>query len=159
VTEIAIRAATPSDTPQLEELYLALDTFHVEALPELFRAAEDPIAARDVPGLMAESHAVLLVAESGDRLAGFIRARIVEVGQADPIYLPRRYAYIDDMAVGPDFRGRGIGRALLDAIVDWAREHGIDAMELTVFEFNAGARKLYERAGYATMYRRMRKEL
>jgi GNAT superfamily N-acetyltransferase len=63
------------------------------------------------------------------------------------------------MAVGPDFRGRGIGRALLDAIVDWAREHGIDAMELTVFEFNAGARKLYERAGYATMYRRMRKEL
>ena len=58
-----------------------------------------------------------------------------------------------------DRRRRGIATALIRAAEDWARGRGYVEVRLDVFEFNAGARSLYERLGYATLSRQMRKPL
>ena len=53
------------------------------------------------------------------------------------------------MWVGPGARGRGVGRALLDAVVAWAREHDSDrTIRLSVADGNDDARSLYERYGF-----------
>ncbi|HET7182769.1 MAG TPA: GNAT family N-acetyltransferase [Candidatus Limnocylindrales bacterium] len=52
------------------------------------------------------------------------------------------------IAVAPDWRGRGVGTALLRAGEAWAREQGAERMSLWVDGFNTGARRLYERMGY-----------
>jgi len=47
-------------------------------------------------------------------------------------------------------RGRGIGKALLDALIDAAREPaGLEMLTLTVTDGNSSAVRLYERTGFA----------
>ena len=53
------------------------------------------------------------------------------------------------MWVAPDARGAGVGRALVDAVVAWARARGCDRLVLSVTETNEGARRFYEACGFA----------
>ncbi|MEV4536140.1 GNAT family N-acetyltransferase [Asanoa sp. NPDC049518] len=50
--------------------------------------------------------------------------------------------------VSPAGRGRGVGDALVAAIVAWAAESGATSLRLAVRRDNAPARRLYERAGF-----------
>ena len=53
------------------------------------------------------------------------------------------------MAIIEGHRGGGLGRALLDAAVGWAREHGCHKVSLEVWPHNARARRLYRSVGFA----------
>lgn len=57
------------------------------------------------------------------------------------------------LGVVPEARGHGIGGALLAAAVAAAREEGHPALGLSVSERNAGARRLYARAGFSVVRR------
>jgi len=62
----------------------------------------------------------------------------------------RHIGHIVSMMVRESARGQGIGRALLDALIDAAREPaGLEMLTLTVTEVNASAVRLYERSGFA----------
>jgi ribosomal-protein-alanine N-acetyltransferase len=61
-----------------------------------------------------------------------------------------------NIAVHPDWRGRSIGAALLDALLDRCRSRGAASMMLDVRESNTPARTLYERRGFVTVGRRRR---
>jgi ribosomal protein S18 acetylase RimI-like enzyme len=52
---------------------------------------------------------------------------------------------MDGLAVHPDMRGRGVGSALLDAVIAFARERGLATVRLDVVDTNPDARRLYER--------------
>ena len=56
---------------------------------------------------------------------------------------------IKRMYVAPDARGRGVGRALLAALEDLARDLGYAVARLDTGAEQPGARRMYERAGYA----------
>ena len=57
---------------------------------------------------------------------------------------------VPELAIGvaAEARGRGIGGALLDALLALAREQGFRALSLAVDRQNAAARRLYERKGF-----------
>lgn len=57
--------------------------------------------------------------------------------------------YLDCLAVHPDFRGQGLGTLLLEEFGRLAAQAGWRKLSLLVEEYNDGARKLYERLGYA----------
>ena len=52
------------------------------------------------------------------------------------------------LMVAAGHRRRGIGRALLEQAVEWAKEEGIEKLELHVFPHNEPAIRLYERFGF-----------
>jgi RimJ/RimL family protein N-acetyltransferase len=52
------------------------------------------------------------------------------------------------MAVAREWRGRGVGSALLAAAVAWARERGLHKLSLAVFAHNEAAIALYRRFGF-----------
>lgn len=61
------------------------------------------------------------------------------------------------MGVLKDYRGRGLGRRLIEAALAHARDkNGIEKVELTVFESNTRAAALYESAGFVLEGRRLR---
>jgi RimJ/RimL family protein N-acetyltransferase len=60
------------------------------------------------------------------------------------------------MAVAREWRGRGVGSALLVAAIEWAREHGLHKLSLDVFAHNAAAIALYRKFGFVEEGRRVK---
>jgi ribosomal protein S18 acetylase RimI-like enzyme len=58
------------------------------------------------------------------------------------------YAYIDDISVEPEYRGEGIGRALMSRAIEWAKAKGFPGMMLETQDNNVAACRLYERCGF-----------
>lgn len=58
-------------------------------------------------------------------------------------------AWLEDLVVLPEQRGRGLGTRLLRAAVDWARKEGITRITLLTDADNLGARGLYLRHGFS----------
>ena len=56
--------------------------------------------------------------------------------------------YLAELYVVPDRRGRGLGRALLEAAIETARAEGAVYMDLNTSEDDVAARALYERLGF-----------
>ena len=50
--------------------------------------------------------------------------------------------------VSPRARGTGAGRAVIQALIDYGVALGVEIFELSVGDFNTGARKLYESLGF-----------
>lgn len=68
-------------------------------------------------------------------------------------------AWIHDISIDEEQRGKGYGRALLNGLEQVAREHGHESIALSVFAGNDYARQLYERAGFKSTSIRMSKRL
>jgi ribosomal protein S18 acetylase RimI-like enzyme len=68
-------------------------------------------------------------------------------------------AWIYDISLDAEHRGRGLGRGLLDALHTAARDLGATSMALNVFGDNTAAIRLYESSGYAVTAQQMRREL
>ena len=60
----------------------------------------------------------------------------------------RAAAFIYDIVIDADQRGRGYGRAAMEALEPLARSLGFDTIRLHVFGHNAVARHLYQSVGY-----------
>lgn len=58
------------------------------------------------------------------------------------------YAYIHDISVEPEYRGEGIGRALMLRAIEWARSKGFPGMMLETQDNNVAACRFYERCGF-----------
>ena len=72
---------------------------------------------------------------------------------------PVRDTFIYDIEILEPYRGRGLGRALLEAAESWCAEHGSASVRLNVFAPNTTARALYESAGYAPTSTHMMKRI
>ena len=55
---------------------------------------------------------------------------------------------IHDFVVHPDFRGKGVGKFLLDAIADYGKDNGFCRVNLEVRHDNEKAQRLYQKAGF-----------
>ena len=61
------------------------------------------------------------------------------------------------MMVAADWRGRGVGTALVAAAVEWARAHGLHKLALSVFPHNDAAIALYRKFGFVAEGRLVRR--
>lgn len=62
-------------------------------------------------------------------------------------FLARPTLYLEDLFVLPDYRGRGVGSALLRHCVRLAHERGCGRMEWTCLDWNTSAQAVYEKLG------------
>jgi ribosomal protein S18 acetylase RimI-like enzyme len=99
-----------------------------------------------------EDGAVLFLAEGPEGALGYAFAR---PGSAPEALAIERPLEVETVAVLPAARERGIGTALMDAVDAWARERGIEHLTLAVRTDNEGARRLYERRGFRSLYETM----
>ena len=60
----------------------------------------------------------------------------------------KQKGYIRMMGVDPEYRGRGLGRAILVAGIEYLRKRGMTEIELSVDSKNSSAKRLYQSAGF-----------
>ncbi len=110
------------------------DVLHIER-----RSFTVPWSEATFRGLLRRQSAALLVGEEDGRLVGYA-----------VLWFAAGEAELGDLAVHPESRSRGLGRWLLHGALAEAARRGAAEVYLEVRESNAAARRLYERAGFAT---------
>ena len=131
-----IRTARPKDVDALVSAYDWLF-----AAPGSEPPAWDPArAAAALHEAIDGARSTVLVAEHDGAIAGFctvyLDLRSVRFGER---------AWVEDLAVHPERRSLGIGKRLLDAAKDWARERGASHLELDSSTARTDAHRFYER--------------
>ena len=87
-------------------------------------------------------------AYDGDRRVGFLWVKVTHDA-----------AFVYNVAVEPDVRRNGYGRAIMLAAERWCHENALTRIGLHVFAHNTGARALYEQLGFTETGRNMAKDL
>jgi len=142
--ELRIRHADTTDVPTLAHL-----RYRFRA--ELGEAAEpedmfvNRCAAWMAERLTPASPWHCWVAESEGEILGHAWLQVIEK-IPNPIAEPECHAYVTNCYVRPQARGRGVGGSLLEAILAWCREGGVDAIILWPSQ---KSRSLYLRHGFA----------
>lgn len=130
---------------------LSLDMSALE--PEYFAVAQQ----REAPmreAILEESKDIFL-ADLDGKIVGFACVWECETKAEENYLVPGKFAYLSDLVLLPESRGRGIGGALLDACKNWARQRGISRMKLDSLCKNEVANHLYEREGFRPVVQTM----
>lgn len=140
----AIRPARPADVPVILELIRGLADY--EKLSHEVEATEEKLSRSLFPadGEPAAAHCVL--AEVDGQPAGFALYFFNY-----STFLARPGLYLEDLFVKPEFRSRGLGKALLLHLARLANARGCGRMEWTVLDWNQPAIDFYESLGARRM--------
>lgn len=107
------------------------------------RPLANDVRERLIPGLIKHGGARVFLAYSDDQPVGLA---ICFVGFSS--FKAQPLINVHDLAVSPECRGRGIGKALLDAVAEHARQTGCCKVTLEVRTDNGTALALYRREGF-----------
>jgi ribosomal protein S18 acetylase RimI-like enzyme len=144
VADWKIRALWPSDS--LERL---TDLIHRACAPHLAHGLRF-VGTHQTPQVTAEriasGHA--FVATVHDELIGTVTVRPPQPLSSAPLYRDPHTWSFSQLAVAPELKGRGLGRALHDAAVQFALQSGAQTMMLDTAEPAKGLIALYESWGY-----------
>lgn len=103
----------------------------------------DPWSENSVRSELSNPLSLWLVAEEDGRVIGYVGSQSVPP-EAD----------VMNLAVAPDCRKKGIGRALMTALIAQLRSRGVTALFLEVRVGNLPAQRLYQSLGFVEVGRR-----
>jgi ribosomal protein S18 acetylase RimI-like enzyme len=142
-----VRSGRPEDLPFLRQILYAAACWNPNRPQPSFDAAlADPHNSRYLDGWGRSGDTAVVAEDAQSRPVGAAWYRLF-----DPT-LPG-YGFVDasipELTIGvlPEYRGRGVGRALLGALLETARSAGLPAVSLSVEPINPAA-VLYERVGF-----------
>jgi GNAT superfamily N-acetyltransferase len=138
-----IRRAAESEIPGIEAVSVAAYAQYRDEVPApVFDAYVDDL--RRLADHWCEAE--VLVAEVDGRIAGGVL--YYSDASADDMGLPRGWAGFRKLAVHPQWRGRGLGRALAEACIAAARGRAAPAVGIYTTSFMRAARRVYEQMGF-----------
>ena len=144
---LEVREAEPADAQAVEAVAA---TAWESDYPELLsrehpgQAAHDWYAPERIRRDATDPTHVLLLAEEDDRVVGFVHA----FGPAEDAAATAECGDILRAYVRPDARGRGVGRALVDAARDELHDRGYDEINAMALAANDAAWAFYEACGF-----------
>ena len=123
-------------------------------LGDLGYPATETQAAERIERVEADASTWLIVAELDGEIAGFGALHVQNLIERDDVG-----THVAALVVGEEFRRRGVGEALMDALEDEARARGSRYLALNTAHRRADAHAFYEALGYQHTGRRYGKEL
>ena len=143
-----IRAAVPEDEPALTAIQHSSAIHHATIDPDRWRMQTPEEADRSRRHWhRVGPRSAGFVAMADGEVIGMIELWLKQPRDPEGARIQRRKVDLG-LAVAPEWRGRGVGTALMLAAEHWAREQGAERMVLDLAANNIGAQRLYERLGY-----------
>jgi RimJ/RimL family protein N-acetyltransferase len=139
MARFTVRPAAAGDARPMAELFAAVAMEHTGI------ATEPPVDIDERTALFARTAAESVVAVGGGQIVGMLHVEVSRHGFGEI-----------GMLVDRDWRGCGVGRALVQAAISWARGRGLHKLCLEVFAHNTAAIALYRRSGFVEERRRIR---
>jgi L-amino acid N-acyltransferase YncA len=162
MTAIAIRAATEADAAAICLIYNQGIEDRIATLETELRTPEERrqwMAARGPRHPVFVAEAARPSDEAARRPSGEDKSTVVGWSSLNAFNPREAYRYVADLSVYVErsWRGRGVGRRLLEHLIEQARALGYHKMMLSTFPFNASGVALYERMGFtrAGVFREM----
>ena len=151
-----IREAQASDIKAISHLLTAGAELHHQALPLLHSPPDLAATEQFITHIVQDEQTHVLVGELDGHVAGFVQFRVMTSG---PPMVIRSYVSVSSLVVQEAYRRQGLGQALMQHVHQWAEKHGLAEVDLNVYEFNTQAIEFYEKLGYQTISRRMKRNL
>jgi GNAT superfamily N-acetyltransferase len=141
---VKVRQATPEDVPALVALFQELDRMQSD-----WRVFTPRPGFYDEVGLkyreaMSTENAVVLVAEDEGEIVGMAYGEV----RIPSRFSDERALELSGVVVRTGYRGRGVGRALVQEAARFAGEMGVAWVELKTFAPNQGAMAFWEGLGF-----------
>lgn len=111
-------------------------------LPQLRSDPENQRGSlEELQHVVADDHAVVMVIKDGDRIIGMGSLFIIfNIGE--------KIGDIEDVVVDEKYRGQGLGKQLMSALIDAARERNLQELYLTSRSSRVAANNLYQALGF-----------
>ena len=138
-----IRAITASDKAQWQTLWDGYQTFYDH--PGRPQSFFDQAFARLLSGDVGDFRG--FVADEGGKFLG-----LTHYVFHPSLWRPGGVCYLQDLFTVPDARGKGVGRALIEAVAAAAEAHGAEAVYWLTAEDNYAGRMLYDRVATRTPF-------
>jgi ribosomal protein S18 acetylase RimI-like enzyme len=130
--------AAIADLPQLCELLSVLFTMEADFSPDTERQSRGLRLILEQPGIGS-----IYCATKGSSIIGMVSV-LFSVSTAEG----GRSAWLEDMIVHPDWRGKSIGEQLLNEVIKTVRSTGYTRITLLTDSTNQGAIRFYKKAGF-----------
>lgn len=139
-----VRQATPDDVPVLVSLFQELDRMQSDWRVFTPRPGfYDEVGAK-YKDAMREKDALVLVAEDEGEVVGMAYGEVHQPSR----FSDERALELSGVVVRTGYRGRGVGRALVQEAADRARGQGVEWIELKTFAPNEGAMEFWAGLGF-----------
>jgi GNAT superfamily N-acetyltransferase len=145
---MSVREIQPTDRPQWDVLWQGYLTFYKITLPQ---ATTETTWSRF---LDAAEPVHCLVAEDNGQLLGLVHYIFHR-----NTWMVGDVCYLEDLFTAPQARGQGVGRALIEAVYDKARQAGSSRVYWMTQEGNAQAMLLYDKVATKPGFLQYRKNL
>lgn len=142
-----IRKARKEDLESIEELLVQVNNLHVKLRPDIFIANKVKYDEKTFIELISNDSTPVFVAVDDDgKVLGHLFCSVRDYVQVK-VYKDFKSLFIDDLCVDETTRGRGVGKALFEFAIGYARENGCYDVTLNVWEGNKSARAFYGKMG------------
>ena len=142
-----VRRACEKDLAGVHELLNQVLAVHAAGRPDIFRAGTRKYTDAELLALFEDdTHPVFVAVGDDGAVLGHAFCELQDYRQSNS-WQPIMSLYIDDICVDEKSRGKHVGTALYQHVIDFARETGCHNVTLNVWECNPGARAFYDAMG------------
>ena len=142
-----IRRAKKQDIETINNLLMQTAMVHHNGRPDIFKPSGKKYTDEEIVELIADDNRPIFVAvDEADQVLGYAFC-VFKQFLGHEIMTEIKRLYLDDLCVDEKKRGMGIGTALFEYIVTYAKENGCYNVELNVWSFNKDAIHFYEKCG------------
>jgi ribosomal protein S18 acetylase RimI-like enzyme len=145
-----IERATPEDAEVIARLSQSIHQLHCELSPEYFVSAVRSSVVSELRSMLSEAETCGLLAWEGDNPIGYCLLKVIG-REPNAWTCGFRRLLVDQISVEPEWRRRGVGRLLMEAAFQFARDQGIEEVFLEYWSNNELARAFYASLGFSLM--------
>ena len=142
-----VRKAEEKDLASVLRLLVQVNMVHHNGRPDLFKGPVTKYTADELRAIFQDPKTpVFVCTDDAGAVQGYIMC-VFKRHVNDNLMTDIQTLYIDDLCVDETLRGSGVGRALYEYVVAFAKESGCYNVTLNVWTLNPSAMRFYEKLG------------